>query len=312
MSGLAILCSGQGEQFPEMLAKLGAYPDAMHLFDSVCGVLPDALRHPLEGLDPDDIFFDRISQPLICLYQRMAWEVLKPRMPEPALFAGYSLGEFSSYCVAGAFQADAAIRLACKRAELMDLAAQETPSGLMAILGLSPEAVASVLAKTGGVLSIVIAPEHVVAGATRASFDDVMHGLMDAGAKRVIPLRVPLASHTPFLAKASLGFRKELQNAGVTLPQVPILSGITGDVVYNSDQAVDALAGQISTTIRWDACMETALSRGCRVFLELGPGRNLAHMILDAAPGIASRSLDEFKDMTAAADWAVNALSRAE
>ncbi len=311
MSGLAILCSGQGYQSPDLLAKLGTNPEAMRLFDSVSDLLPDALRNPFSGLDPDAIFLDRVSQPLICLYQRMAWEILQPRMPDPALYAGYSLGEFSSYSIAGVFPPDAAIRLACRRAELMDLAAQETPSGLMAVLGLSPDAVVSALGKSGGALAIVIGPEHVVVGAARDAFEDTTRALLEAGARRVIPLQVPLASHTPFLAKATPEFSKELHSVNMAMPLVPILSGVTGDVVFTPDQAVKALAGQISTTIRWDACMETALSRECRVFLELGPGRDLAHMVLDAAPGIASRSLDEFKDIGAAADWAVKALSRA-
>ncbi|GFK92977.1 Polyketide biosynthesis malonyl CoA-acyl carrier protein transacylase PksC [Fundidesulfovibrio magnetotacticus] len=312
MAAFAVLCSGQGRQTPNLIARASGSPGAARLLDAVRPHLPAGLREAPGDVDPDLLFLDAIAQPLICLYQLMAWETLAPSMPRPDLLAGYSLGEFNACALAGCFAPGQALDLAARRAREMDQAAAGTPSGLMAVLGLSPETAARVAGQCRGSLAIVVGPDHVVAGVGRERFEELSRAFAAAGATRVEPLPVPLASHTPFLAQASARFGEALRQTMPTPPAVPVLSGVSAEAQWDPAPIARALAAQISTTIRWDLCMETMLSRGCRVFLELGPGRDLSHMILARDPGAAARSLDEFHDISAASAWVAKELSRQE
>ncbi len=67
--------------------------------------------------------------------------------------------------------------------------------------------------------------------------------------------------------------------------------------------ALTTLAKQLSATINWQSCLETALEMGCRVFLELGPGSGLARMVRDTHPEVAARSVEEFRRLEGVADW---------
>ncbi|MDD5728362.1 MAG: hypothetical protein PHV59_07365 [Victivallales bacterium] len=97
MAGIVILCSGQGKQDAGMFEALKAYPEAQKLLTQVhaANVLPPDIDQP-------ELWFrNDIAQPLICLYQLMVWEVVKPLLPRPEIIAGYSLGEISAYGISG-------------------------------------------------------------------------------------------------------------------------------------------------------------------------------------------------------------------
>ncbi|WP_428564452.1 MAG: acyltransferase domain-containing protein [Solidesulfovibrio sp. DCME] len=302
MSGLAILCSGQGEQRPDMLDRYAGDPRADALLAHCRPSLPQAARDWLERPDAAGLFTDAVAQPLLCLAQMLAMAVLGEDLPEPSLFAGYSLGELASYGAAGVFAPETLLGLAGKRAACMDAAAT-VPSGLSAVLGLPEKAVAGLCAAHGGHVAIVDGPEHVIVGAALADLPGLEQGLAQAGATRLVRLRVPLASHTPLLAGASRCFGAVLDTLAFRLPGAAILSGVTASPVWNPAEAKKALADQLERTVRFGDAIEAAVARGCGVFLELGPGASLSHMVLERHPEAQARSLDDFKDPRRAVDW---------
>jgi [acyl-carrier-protein] S-malonyltransferase len=74
-------------------------------------------------------------------------------------------------------------------------------------------------------------------------------------------------------------------------------------VVLNGPAAVGKLASQLSQPVQWAACLEACVEAGVDVFLELGPGRALAEMAASAYPGVAARSVDEFKSLDGVRAW---------
>ena len=299
MAGLAILCSGQGRQSATMFERLRKYPEALALEQQIraAGLLPNGAD------DPSMLFHNQFAQPLICLYQAMAWAVIAPELPEVELFAGYSLGEVSAYACAGMLKIDDLIRLAALRGKLMSDAAKQ-PQTMLAVLGLNAQQLEPIALKSGVFPAIRNGRRHLIFGMPQDCVDSFREAVLSAGATRVVQLPVTVAAHTPLLAQAAVIFHQELEKVPVHPAAAPVLSGVSAERVYDREGMLAALSGQIQQTIDWQGCQETALASGCRVFLELGPGSSLARMMLEEFPEVEARSLSEFQDLKAAAKWA--------
>lgn len=305
MAGLAILCPGQGKQDATMFERLRAYPEAqaLELKIRTAGVLPP------ECGNPDLWFRNDIAQPLVCLYQSMIWAVLKQHLPNPDVFAGYSLGELSVYCCAGVLSPVELIRLAAIRGRLMTDAAT-VPQTMVAVIGLKHDRVEALSPEFDAHIAIINASDHFILGLPVARLEAFIAAAAVSGATRVVHLPVTVASHTPFMTQAAQAFNQTLQKVEFQTTAGSILAGINGEKVFNQTQMVTALTAQVYQTIDWQACMEGAYSYGCRVFLELGPGDNLTRMALETLPDIEARSASEFRDLYAIEKWVATAMLR--
>lgn len=309
MSGLAILCPGQGGQYRAMFDRVLGHPAAETVLleaAAVMGAHPQKIAG--ESL-PERLFHNRIAQPLICAAELAVWAVLRPLIPQPTLFAGYSVGELAAYGCAAALSARDVMVLAQRRAALMDEAGR-VPSGLVAMRGLNQQNIEALCGEFAAEIAIVNGNDHYVIGAGR----DVMAALQQAahslGATAVRQLPVSLAAHTSRLSPASEEFGIVLQQSPIKNPEVPVLAGIDGMAVRDRATAIAKLAAQLSRPLNWAACMETAYESGCRVFLELGPGAALARMVRDAYPDVAVRSVDEFHSLEGVAGWVLRKMEQ--
>jgi len=311
MSLFAILCSGQGAQSPDLFAQFPftdkGFALKQRILEAGCLEAEVAawLAHPTAA--PDAIYQNHYSQPLLCLFQAMIWAELEDGLPLPGLIAGYSLGELSAYGCAGAITTEDVLRLAGMRARAMDTAA--ATGELLAVTGLSIEAATAAATPAGGYVAIVIGDDHCVLGCLATQAIAVMDAMRAAGAREVIPLHVSVASHTPLLDAAVEPFRKALQTAAWSTPRMPILAGINSAKVLRREQMELWLPEQIHHAIRWDRIQQRMRESNCHVFLELGPGRQLAHMA--AGAGVEARSVEEFRSIDGILAWVAKALDRA-
>jgi [acyl-carrier-protein] S-malonyltransferase len=305
MSGFAIVCSGQGAQSPQLFSQFPFSDNALALKERARAVLEPDVRDWLDepSKDPQAIFRNHFSQPLICLYQAMVWSELKPLLPQPAMVAGYSLGELSAYGCAEALQPEEVIQLASTRARLMDAAG---PRGdLIAVTGLPPSVVSEM---AGAHLAIVIGEDHWVGGCLAERAESLAAELKSAGARDAVPLAVTVASHTPILDAAVEPFRAALDKVTWTPPRIPVVGAGSAVKILRREQMVQSLPEQIHRTIRWDQVQQRFLDSGCRVVLELGPGRQLARMA--ASRGLEARAFSEFRSPEGAAAWLQDVLRR--
>ncbi len=248
-----------------------------------------------------NIFQNAVAQPLICAYQTAAWAAVAPLLPKPALFAGYSVGELAAYGCAGALSAVAVVQLAQTRARAMD-DATATPSGLMAVRGLPVSRVEELCAASGAQIAIINAGDHFIVGGTTAALQRVESNALASGAV-VHRLNISVAAHTRSLAPASTRFRSALEASTIAAPTVPVLAGISGGAVQDRAGAITALSRQLSTPLQWSACLDAAYERGCRMFLELGPGDALARMARERFPELPARGIADFRALAGVAEW---------
>ena len=304
---LALLCPGQGAQHPNML-KIATHNDAAaEVLRTVTTALGEDLREWLG--DPTLLFENARAQPLICASQLAWWAALRAQMPVPIAFAGYSVGELAAYGVADALDAAALVGLARERARLMDAAARTEPGGVIALRGISRAAAIEMCAGKRAFIAIVTDEDACVIGGTQAALDAVAEAARRTGAQ-ITCLRVGIASHTPLLATAATGFRTALEASPLRAPARPVVAGVDSSWVLTRERAIGVLSEQIAHTIEWSRCIDALYERGCRVFLELGPGVALSRMVRDRLHRVEARSVDEFRDAAAIATWVRQSVAR--
>jgi [acyl-carrier-protein] S-malonyltransferase len=312
---LLLLCPGQGDQHADMFNLARTSPAANALADRLAALVPmsshacpaggtaesapDDLARPTDG----DIFSNRVAQPLIVAATLCTWEAIRDFAPQPALVAGYSIGELSAHGVAGAFTAEQTITLAAQRAQLMDDCQRAAPGqALLTITGLPLTSASSLAAQHGYHVSIETGEDTCIVGGPAAQADQLQQAIEAAGA-RSKRLPVEVASHTPYMAGAVAPFAAALRTADFQPMQAPVLAGIDAAPVSDQARAVETLSRQLAEKIRWLGCMDAAAEAGITVALELGPGAALSRMLQNRHPHINTRSVADFRTLDGIRKW---------
>jgi [acyl-carrier-protein] S-malonyltransferase len=296
----AVLCPGQGAQHAAMFDLACRNAEGLRVVEQASEALAE---DPRAWLTRGDAIFDNaIAQPLICIAQLAVWTTLRAELPRPTAVAGYSVGELACYGVCDALDAGALAQLARARALAMDRAAGDRPSGLAGIRGLSRPALVRNCAGLEAFVAIVIADDAFVVGGTESALAEAASRCRHSGAQ-VTALRVGVASHTPLLASAVAPFRCALEQSRMGAPSPAVVAGIDASHVVTRERAIATLSSQIATTVEWAQCLDVLYERGCRVFLELGPGRALCRIVRERHEDTEARSIDEFRDSAAIVAW---------
>jgi [acyl-carrier-protein] S-malonyltransferase len=306
MSGIAILCSGQGYQDADMFYLLADAPEAGPVFKRA--------RLILDGQDPrefvrratdDALHADKVGQILCCTQAVAAWAVLSAKLHRPLMVAGYSVGELAAWGVAGLLDYEGVLDLAVQRAAAMDEATTQ-PSGLAAIRGLKRATLDPICATHGAYVAIVNGEDQMVVGGTSEALAAVIHDAQRHGAERTTTLPVAVPAHTPLLAAASDRFRQALAKACLPAEMpadVRLLSGIDGAAIFDVHAGADKLARQIKQTVDWANCMESCRAAGVTKVIELGPGNALARLMHEFMPDGDVHSLSEFHSLPGFVHW---------
>jgi len=259
--------------------------------------------HPREWLTRhDELFENVVAQPLLCLTELATWAALRDRVGEPGAFAGYSVGELAAYACAGAMDASLLASLARTRARLMDEAADRL-GGLLAVRGLRRAEVEALCAGNALWIAIVNGEDAFVIGGEKSALDEFVAAAGARGAQ-IVCLHVGVASHTPLLEAAVAPLQAALSESAFRPPATPVVAGVDASWVTARAPAIAKLAAQIAARVEWASCLDVLFERGCRLFLELGPGGALSRMARERLGAeIEARSVSEFRSLDAVAAW---------
>ncbi len=245
----------------------------------------DMARLMREG--PEDVLRDtRNAQPALYLAGFLAARFLEQEGWAPTVVLGHSLGELTAYAVAGVWTFEEGMRAVVARGELMARANEEAPGGMLAVIGAPREALEDVIARAPGVLVMANenAPDQIVlSGEVRAVAwaQEALKGV----ARRLVPLRVSAAFHSPLMARAAEAFREVLATLPFRQPRVPIVVNPTGAWLDTPEDLRASIMEQLVSPVRFTAMMRTLEQRGHRTFLELGVGKVLC--------GLVRRNMDD-------------------
>jgi [acyl-carrier-protein] S-malonyltransferase len=303
---LAILCSGQGLQRPDMFFLTANAAEAEEVYVHATRYLGG--RDPRELVrneDTETLHRNKVAQ-IVCVSQALAMAAaLRDAWPARMLVAGYSVGEVAAWSVSGLINAAVTLDLVARRAEIMDAAAMPG-DGLISVRGLSRTAIDEMCVHHSVAIAIVNPSESFVLGGEGEALARLAAEAKARGAVRVTRIAVNVASHTPRLAAASAEFRKALQSApikSIASATARLFSGIDGTAVRDTAVGKDKLAAQIAHTVEWASCLEGCVEAGANAFLELGPGTALSKMVADVYPEIPSRSCEDFRSLEGVRAW---------
>ncbi|HSL70520.1 MAG TPA: ACP S-malonyltransferase [Longimicrobiales bacterium] len=278
---VALLFPGQGSQFVGMGRSLAASnPVASATYEEADDALGFALsRVAWEGPE-SELTLTHNAQPAILVHSIAVHRVLADRLTDVKFAAGHSLGEFSAYVAAGSLSLADALRTVRRRGELMLRAGQDRPGSMAALLGLADDAVDRVCAEAsaeGGecVAANYNAPGQIVISGDTATLKRAIELAKAAGARRVLPLNVSGAFHSPLMTVATPGLAAQLDTVELRAPRFPIVSNVTAAPVSDVVVARRLLLEQLTAPVRWAASMQAMVKAGVRQFIELGPGNVL-------------------------------------
>jgi [acyl-carrier-protein] S-malonyltransferase len=286
---LAFLFPGQGSQAPGMGVEILQDPEIDGLCTR-CSTEVD-LRRLLTEADDEELTLTQNAQPALCFLGIGLTLLLRRSGLEPAAAAGHSVGEYAALVAGGALSPEEAIHAVVHRGRAMAEAVPAGETSLSAVIGMSPERIAETIWPISECWPANYnTPTQTVIGGTLAALDEATVALTAKGARKVVPLNVSAAFHTPFVAPAADRLREVLGRLAWTGPTVPVAANLTGAAYPPGANFAETLEEQLKSAVRWSDCVRSLSALGVTDFAEVGPGRALRGMLKELAPGAGGHS----------------------
>jgi len=265
------------------------------------GLLRVMFEGPEEALTRTDN-----QQPAIVTHSLAALAGLRDAGIEPDFVAGHSLGEYSAVACAGCLTPEQVLELVRFRGELMARAGDECAGSMAAVLGLEAEDVERAIAPVQEDGTVVVAnynsSEQVVLSGEVNAVARASELCSEAGAKRVIPLDVSGAFHSPLMEPAAEPLIERLAQADFAPATVPVVSNVDARPHTDPDEIRDCLGRQMTWSVLWEQSVRWLAGEGVSTFVEVGPGTVLSKLIRRIDRSLNVLNVDTVEDLQRAVD----------
>jgi [acyl-carrier-protein] S-malonyltransferase len=273
------------------------FPAAREMFAAIDDALDTKLSRLMWEGPEDELTLTHNAQPAILAHSVAILAVVAERLGRPGAAAGHSLGEYSAHVASGTLSGVDAAQLVRRRGELMLAAGEARPGAMAAVLGLPTAEVEAACDESSGPDGVAVpanlnAPDQTVISGDPAGVQRAGERCKARGAKRVIPLKVSGAFHSPLMAPAIDGLRAALSGAKFSDPAFPVIANASGEAVRTGVDAKRLLADQLTAPVRWVACMQAAAGLvPSATFIEVGPGNVLTGLLKRIVPNAKAITL---------------------
>lgn len=304
---LAFTFPGQGSQRPGM-GRPWADHDSWELVAEASEVAERDVARLLLDADADELRDTRNAQLTTFVSSLMVLDAVERLGIEPSFCAGHSLGEYTALTATGALGFDEGVRLVCERSDAMHHAGNDNVGTMAAVLGLDDDQVEVACRRADNDVWVANfnAPGQVVIAGSPEGVAAASAFAKELGAKKVMPLQVSGAFHTPFMAPARDRLRKAIADANPRDTEVPVISNVDSLAHDAGAEWSSLLSAQLSSPVRWKHCLLTMSELGVRDFVELGPGGVLTGMAKRTVDGARTISVSTPDELDKLLDW-VNA-----
>lgn len=273
----------------------------------------DILRFPLSTLcfegPLEELTLTVNTQPALLTVSCALARVLATEFHlSPSWAAGHSLGEFSALVAAGALPFAEALRLVRERGRAMQAAVAPGVGSMAAVVGLDLASITAICQQAAD--GQVVSPANlngggqIVIAGHREAVERAVALARNNGAKRVVPLAVSAPFHCALMAPAAEYLRKALEPVTVAPMRCPVITNVEARACTDAGRVRELLVRQVVSPVRWQECIEELARLGCRLAIEVGPGRVLSGLTRRIAPDIrcvAGEDLDAVQKLVASA-----------
>ncbi len=288
---IAFTFPGQGSQRQGM-GEAWADQESWELVTEASEIAGRDVEHLLLRADADELKDTRNAQLTTFVLSLVVLDAVERTGLDASFMAGHSLGEYTALTAAGALSFDDGVRLVCERGDAMAQAGAANHGTMAAVLGMDDEQVeiACRLADADVWVANFNAPGQVVIAGSPEGVAAATAKAKEMGGKKVMPLPVSGAFHTPFMQPARDRLREAISAADPRDTEVPIVSNVDAQPHQIGSEWSALLSAQLCSPVRWRHCLETLFDSGVRTFIELGPGGVLT--------GMAKRTLDNVRTLS--------------
>ena len=276
---LAFTFPGQGSQRPGM-GRPWIDHESWELVEESSELAGRDIAQLLLDADPDELRDTRNAQLTTFVSSLMVLDAVERLGIEPSFCAGHSLGEYTALTATGALGFDEGVRLVAERADAMHEAGLAQPGTMAAVLGLDDEQVDVACRRADEDVWVANynAPGQVVIAGSPAGVELAAGHAKDLGAKKVMPLQVSGAFHTPYMIPARNRLRSAIAEADPRDTEVPVVSNVDALPHHEGKEWASLLSAQLSSPVRWKQCLLELEDLGVTDYAELGPGGILTGM----------------------------------
>ncbi len=276
----AYIFPGQGSQFSGMGKDLyESNPKAKDLFEKANEILGFRLTDIMFGGTDEELKQTKVTQPAIFTHSAVLALVSDIK---PDMVAGHSLGEFSALVANGVLDFENALKLVYQRALAMQEACEANPSTMAAVLGLEDDVVEKACASVQG--EVVVPANYncqgqLVISGSHEGINLATEKLKEAGAKRVLPLQVGGAFHSPLMESARQKLATAIENTHFNAPSCPIYQNVNAQPANDVATIKANLIAQLTGAVRWTQCVQNMVQDGATSFTEVGAGKVLQGLV---------------------------------
>lgn len=299
MKKIAFVFPGQGAQYAGMGKDFyEQFPESREVFDKAGELL---------GMDMCKLCFEENDRLDLTEYTQAAMittigamlKKIETMGIRPQAAAGLSLGEYAALVTAGVLDLYDAIRLVRLRGQLMQEAVPQGVGGMAAVLGMEQAVVEQACEQTDGIVTIANynCPGQLVISGELAAVQAASEKLKELGARRVVPLNVSGPFHSALLKPAGEKLFAALKDTAIHKPRIPYAANVTAEYVTEESGIRELLAEQISSSVRWQQCVERMIADGVELFVEIGPGKTISSFVKKIDRTKETINIDKAEDL---------------
>ncbi|MCH8909663.1 MAG: ACP S-malonyltransferase [Chloroflexi bacterium] len=302
-SKIAFLFPGQGSQAVGMGKDLYLNSIAARdVFDEIDDILGRKLTTTMFEGPAEELTRTENAQPAIMATSIATWRAMEEAtgvLQIPNATAGHSLGEYSALAVSGVLSVTDAVKLVLERGRLMQVACEERPGGMVALIGIDEITAEEICRESGAQMSTINTADQVILGGDHRSLAMAIDIATVRGARKAIPLQVGGAFHSGLMGPAQHGLNAVIDSLAFHDPFVPLIGNVAARSLNTGEEVREELRLQLTSCVQWNNTIRFMLDDGIQSFYEIGHGRILSGMVKRIDRGASITSIGDFASVLA-------------